>query len=57
MEIVAEALVFAEKTELGTGCLEELMALNFGPETYAASERMTSGDYAPLPGMIPSYMV
>lgn len=53
MEVVAEAQVFAEKTGLGTECLEKLFEMNFGPETYGASMRMTSGSYAPPKGMRP----
>ncbi|KAJ5091513.1 Dehydrogenase multihelical [Penicillium alfredii] len=47
MEAVGEAQVFAEKTELGTGPMEELIGEAFGAVAGGYSKRLTSGAYAP----------
>jgi 3-hydroxyisobutyrate dehydrogenase-like beta-hydroxyacid dehydrogenase len=53
MELVAEALVLAEKTGLASDALEELLQENFGPVIYSDSLRMTTGVYAPPKGKSP----
>jgi hypothetical protein len=52
MEIIGEAQVFAEKSELGTDTLEKLLELNFGNLMHSTSTRMTKGVYLPGEGMI-----
>ncbi|OQE41094.1 hypothetical protein PENCOP_c005G00631 [Penicillium coprophilum] len=47
MEAVGEAQVFAEKTGLGTGAMEELIGEAFGPVAGGYSKRLTTGAYAP----------
>ncbi|KAJ5135445.1 uncharacterized protein N7515_004723 [Penicillium bovifimosum] len=47
MEAVGEAQVFAEKTGLGTGPMEELIGEAFGPVAGGYSKRLTTGAYAP----------
>ncbi|EEA25649.1 hypothetical protein TMatcc_006124 [Talaromyces marneffei ATCC 18224] len=47
METVGEAQVFAEKTGLGTGAMEELIDEAFGPIAGGYSKRLTTGVYAP----------
>ncbi|KAL2855848.1 hypothetical protein BJY01DRAFT_264230 [Aspergillus pseudoustus] len=47
MEAVGEAQVFAEKTCLGTGAMEELIGEAFGPVAGGYSKRLTTGAYAP----------
>ncbi|KAJ5161642.1 hypothetical protein N7492_007034 [Penicillium capsulatum] len=47
MEAVGEAQVFAEKTGLGTGPMEELIGDAFGPVAGGYSKRLTTGAYAP----------
>ncbi|BDD64272.1 hypothetical protein MAP00_009108 [Monascus purpureus] len=47
MEAVGEAQVFAEKTGLGTGPMEELIGDAFGPVAGGYSKRLTTGVYAP----------
>jgi hypothetical protein len=51
MEIVAEAQVLAEKSNLGTDMLERLLELNFGSLMHSSSTRMTQGVYLPEEGM------
>lgn len=51
MEIVGEAQVLAEKSELGTDMLEKLLELNFGGLMHSSSRRMTQGVYLPEEGM------
>lgn len=46
-ELVAEAQVFADKTGLGTGRLEEFIGSMYGPVLESYSKRMTTGAYAP----------
>jgi hypothetical protein len=50
MEIVGEAHVLAEKSDLGSGTLERLLELNFGSLVYSDSTRMTQGVYMPAEG-------
>jgi hypothetical protein len=50
MEIVGEAHVLAEKSDLGSDMLERLLELNFGM-MYSSSKRMTQGVYMPKKGM------
>ncbi|KAA8651780.1 hypothetical protein EYZ11_003977 [Aspergillus tanneri] len=47
MEAVGEAQVFAEKTGLGMGPMEELISEAFGPVAGGYSKRLTTGAYAP----------
>ncbi|KAJ9197585.1 hypothetical protein DTO164E3_5727 [Paecilomyces variotii] len=47
METVGEAQVFAERTGLGTGPMEELITEAFGPVAGSYSQRLTTGIYAP----------
>ncbi|BCS18527.1 NAD(P)-dependent oxidoreductase [Aspergillus puulaauensis] len=47
MEAVGEAQVFAERTGLGTGAMEELIGEAFGPVAGGYSKRLTTGAYAP----------
>lgn len=54
MEIVAEAHVFAEKTEVGSTVLEQLIEQNFGALAYSDSLRMTQGVYCPAKGSFSS---
>ena len=46
-ELIAEALVFSEKTGLGSAQMEEFIGTMFGPVLESYSKRMTSGAYAP----------
>ncbi|CAI7663199.1 unnamed protein product [Penicillium glandicola] len=52
MEIVGEAQVLAEKSDLGTDMLEKLLELNFG-FLHSSSRRMTQGVYMPEEGQSP----
>ncbi|OQE39378.1 hypothetical protein PENCOP_c007G00615 [Penicillium coprophilum] len=52
MEIVGEAHVLAEKSDLGADMLEKLLELNFGM-MYSSSRRMTQGVYIPGEGQSP----
>ncbi|EYE92359.1 NAD(P)-dependent oxidoreductase [Aspergillus ruber CBS 135680] len=47
MEAVGESQVFAERTGLGTGPMEELIGEAFGPVAGGYSKRLTTGAYAP----------
>lgn len=51
MEIISEAHVFAEKSGLGSEALEALIQENYGPLAYSMSKRLTTGSYAPAPGI------
>lgn len=53
MEVVAEALVLAEKSGLGTSVLEQLIEHNFGALAYSDSKRMTDGVYMPRKSQLP----
>ena len=53
MEIVAETMVFAEKTGLGTKIVQKLIEANFGPLAFSDSQRMTEGVYMPGQGSTP----
>ncbi|KAJ5788283.1 hypothetical protein N7457_003273 [Penicillium paradoxum] len=53
MEIIGEAQVLAEKSDLGTGTLEKLLELNFGSLMHSTSTRMTQGVYLPAQGESP----
>ncbi|KAK2028614.1 NAD(P)-binding protein [Colletotrichum zoysiae] len=53
MELVAEAHAFAEKTGLGTGAMEQLIELQYGPLALSISKRMTAGAYMPPRGERP----
>ncbi|KAJ5093642.1 3-hydroxyisobutyrate dehydrogenase [Penicillium angulare] len=48
MEVIAEAQVFAEKTDIGTKQMEEFIGNMFGSVLQSYSKRITSGAYAPL---------
>lgn len=50
MELVAEAHVFAEKSGLDGGVLENLLEQNFGALAFSDSQRMTGGIYMPGKG-------
>lgn len=50
MEIVGEAQMLAEKSDLGTDMLEKLLELNFGGLMHSSSRRMTQGVYLPEEG-------
>ncbi|KAH8426252.1 NAD(P)-dependent oxidoreductase [Aspergillus melleus] len=57
MEAVGEAQVFAEKTGLGTGPMEELIGEAFGPVAGGYSKRLTTGAYAPPLDSRPGFSV
>ncbi|CAG9996396.1 unnamed protein product [Clonostachys byssicola] len=54
-ELIAEAQVFAEKSELGTAQMEEFIGSMFGPVLQSYSKRMTSGAYAPPLDVTPGF--
>lgn len=56
MEVIAEAQVFAEVTDLGTQQLEEFIAQMFGPVLESYSKRITTGAYAPPLGKQPGFV-
>ena len=47
MEVIAEAQVLAQLTNLGTQQLEEFIGNMFGPVLESYSKRITTGAYAP----------
>ncbi|KAF7559169.1 hypothetical protein G7046_g4977 [Stylonectria norvegica] len=53
MELVAEAHVFAEKTDLGTQSMEALIEQQYGPLALSMSKRLTTGAYMPARGERP----
>lgn len=53
MEVIAESLVFAEKTGLGTEAMEQLIEQQYGPLALSMSKRMTTGAYMPAQGERP----
>ncbi|CAG8026558.1 unnamed protein product [Penicillium olsonii] len=53
MEIIGEAQVLAEKSELGSDTLERLLELNFPGVAHSSSTRMTQGVYFPEKGQSP----
>ena len=58
VEILAEALVFAEKSGLGQNTLNEFIQLMFPNSPFAAySTRMLEGDYAPVAPKRPGFFV
>jgi 3-hydroxyisobutyrate dehydrogenase-like beta-hydroxyacid dehydrogenase len=58
VEILAEALVFAEKSGLGQDTLNEFIQLMFPNSPFAAySSRMMAGDYAPTGDKRPGFFV
>jgi len=58
VEIVAEALVFAEKSGLGTDKLNEFIQLMFPHSPFAAyAQRMISGAYAPVKPERPGFQI
>ena len=58
VEIVAEALVVAEKSGLGTENLDNFIQLMFPNSPFAGySKRMISGEYAPIPPKRPGFQV
>ncbi|KAE8352722.1 NAD binding domain of 6-phosphogluconate dehydrogenase-domain-containing protein [Aspergillus coremiiformis] len=57
MEAVGEAQVFAERTGLGTGLMEELIGEAFGVVAGGYSKRLTTGAYAPPLGSRPGFGV
>lgn len=50
MEIVAESMVYAERTGLGTDVMQTLIQANFGPLAFSDSQRMMEGVYMPGKG-------
>lgn len=50
MEVIAEAHVLAEKTDIESSMLENLIQQNFGSLAYSDSVRMTQGIYCPGKG-------
>ncbi|KAL2839604.1 3-hydroxyisobutyrate dehydrogenase [Aspergillus pseudoustus] len=50
MELVAESLVFAEKTGIGNEALQALIEEQYGALPFAMSKRMTEGHYLPKSG-------
>lgn len=56
-EIVGEALVFAEKSELGCDIVEKLLEAQFGPLPTMISKRLTQGVYMPPKGMTGTQMI
>ncbi|KAE8153844.1 NAD binding domain of 6-phosphogluconate dehydrogenase-domain-containing protein [Aspergillus avenaceus] len=57
MEAVGEAQVFAERTGLGTGPMEELIGEAFGAVAGGYSKRLTTGAYAPALNSRPGFGV
>jgi 3-hydroxyisobutyrate dehydrogenase-like beta-hydroxyacid dehydrogenase len=58
VEILAEALVFAEKSDLGTDNLDAFIQQMFPNSPFASySKRMISGEYAPVPPKRPGFQV
>jgi 3-hydroxyisobutyrate dehydrogenase-like beta-hydroxyacid dehydrogenase len=58
VEILAEALVFAEKSGTGTETLDSFIQLMFPNSPFAAySKRMISGEYAPVAPNRPGFQV
>lgn len=58
VEILAEALVFAEMSDLGTDNLDAFIQQMFPNSPFAAySKRMISGEYAPVPPKRPGFQV
>src|SRR5437762_2403842 len=58
VEILAEALVVAEKSGLGTENLDNFIQLMFPNSPFAAySKRMISGEYAPIPPKRPAFQI
>ncbi|CAI7616074.1 unnamed protein product [Penicillium bialowiezense] len=53
MEIIGEAQVLAEKSDLGSDTLEKLLELNFPGVAHSSSTRMTQGVYLPGKGESP----
>ncbi|KAL3470729.1 NAD binding domain of 6-phosphogluconate dehydrogenase-domain-containing protein [Aspergillus californicus] len=53
MELVAEALVFSEKTEIGNEALQALLEEQYGALPFVMSKRMTEGHYLPKRGERP----
>ncbi|KAL2870306.1 NAD(P)-dependent oxidoreductase [Aspergillus lucknowensis] len=53
MELVAESLVFAEKTGIGNEALQSLIKEQYGDLPLAMSKRMTEGHYLPPRGERP----
>lgn len=56
-ELIAEGLVFAEKTGLGTRQMEDFIGDMFGPVVQSYSKRMTTGAYAPPLDTQPGFAV
>lgn len=56
-ELIAEVLVFAEKTGSDPKLLEEFIGSMFGPVLESYSKRMTSGAYAPPLDTRPGFSV
>ena len=58
VEILAEALVFAEKSDLGTKNLNEFIQLMFPHSPFSAySQRMLAGAYAPVGSDRPGFQI
>ncbi|GKZ25842.1 hypothetical protein AbraIFM66951_002843 [Aspergillus brasiliensis] len=52
-EMIGEAHVFAEKSEVGCGVLEKLLEVQFGRLPFMISQRLTKGIYMPPKGTSP----
>ncbi|KAL5355884.1 hypothetical protein BJX96DRAFT_162041 [Aspergillus floccosus] len=52
-EVIGEAHVFAEKSEVGCAVLERLLEAQFGPLPTMISQRLTQGIYMPSKGTMP----
>jgi 3-hydroxyisobutyrate dehydrogenase-like beta-hydroxyacid dehydrogenase len=50
MELIGEAHVFAETTNLGTEAMESLIEHQYGPLALSMSKRLTTGAYMPARG-------
>jgi 3-hydroxyisobutyrate dehydrogenase-like beta-hydroxyacid dehydrogenase len=58
VEILAEALVFSEKSGLGTDKLDDFIQMMFPHSPFAAySKRMIGGEYAPQPPKRPGFQI
>src|SRR5436309_15230606 len=58
IEMLAETLVLAEKSGLGTDTLDNFIQLMFPASPFAAySKRMISGEYAPIPPARPGFQI
>jgi len=52
MEVISEAQVLAEKSGLQSSVVENLLERNYGAYAHGISTRLTTGAYAPAPGLL-----